>query len=572
MFNECKIHDLTKNVLDGFNATVFAYGQTGSGKTYTMEGYQYDSKLRPVIQDSSSVGIIPRTIKSLFEHVNGVSSKIEYTVYCTFVQLYKEKIFDLLNPAQLKPNSNGLKLRCNLKEDFYVENLFMYKCSTVNEVLYHYHTGIKNKVMASHNLNSASSRSHCILGLTIEGVDSESGGITTSRLQLVDLAGSERVSMTGNEGIALKESIEINKSLFTLRQVISNLCALREGENVFVPYRDSKLTSVLKQSIGGNSFCVMISCLAPSDQFFEENISTLTYATKAGCIYNEPIKNVDPKTKVVKKLRQEISSLQSELQQAYKQIDILTEISKKKGKTPEVSSAPLKSSQTKRPQVNKQSATFDLPQSSPNKTQSSFNPDFANFMLTPELLSEKLHDSVQLIRDLMASNRQLKEILSEITQSRRSLENEVSQLKTENETLLEQLEEAKRHFKNNSDPQSYSKVMELLKEKEELEKRVAQLERENEQVQKFIQPPRNSEWKTKRTVISRKASAEKSRGKDNYNGMRTLLSRPPPSPGPKMTSSFELRPVTMSKEEAMNALSNILNSRASANAKKLAPL
>ena len=157
--------------------------------------------------------------------------------------------------------------------------------------------------MASHNLNSASSRSHCILSLTIEGVDVEGGGIISSKLQLVDLAGSERASLTGNEGLALKESIEINKSLFTLRQVITTLSGCKEGDSSYVPYRDSKLTSLLKQSIGGNSYCLMIACLSPSDIFYEENLSTLAYATKASCISNDPIKNLDPKTKLVKELR-----------------------------------------------------------------------------------------------------------------------------------------------------------------------------------------------------------------------------------------------------------------------------
>lgn len=157
--------------------------------------------------------------------------------------------------------------------------------------------------MASHNLNSASSRAHCLLTLTIEAIDTESGGILTSKLQLVDLAGSERVSMTGNEGVALKESIEINKSLFTLRQVITTLSSIRDGDASHIPYRDSKLTSLLKQSIGGNSYCLMIACLAPSDSYYEENLSTLAYANKAIGISNEPIKNIDPKSKLVKRLR-----------------------------------------------------------------------------------------------------------------------------------------------------------------------------------------------------------------------------------------------------------------------------
>lgn len=228
---------------------------------------------------------------------------MEYTVYCTYLQVYQEKIYDLLNPAQLKPGSPGLKMRWSKHDEFYVENLYVHPCYNATEVLTHFHAGLKNKIMASHNLNSASSRSHCILSLNIEGVDIEGGGIISSKLQLVDLAGSERASLTGNEGLALKESIEINKSLFTLRQVITTLAGSREGESAFVPYRDSKLTSLLKQSIGGNSFCLMIACLCPCDQFYEENLSTLAYATKASCIANDPVKNLDPKSKLVNELR-----------------------------------------------------------------------------------------------------------------------------------------------------------------------------------------------------------------------------------------------------------------------------
>lgn len=128
-----------------------------------------------------------------------------------------------------------------------------------------------------------------------------------SKLQLVDLAGSERTSMTGNEGEAMKESIDINKSLFTLRQVISTLSG--DTSTSFVPYRDSKLTSILKQSIGGNSYCLMLACMAPLDCFFEENLSTLAYASQTAYISNEPVKNFDPKTQVVKKLKSEVEKL-----------------------------------------------------------------------------------------------------------------------------------------------------------------------------------------------------------------------------------------------------------------------
>lgn len=245
--------------------------------------------------------MIPRIAKTLFEEIHKSPKKIEYTVYCTYVQIHKECIYDLLNPAQTKPP--GLKMRWNKQEEFHVENLFMHPCNSHTEILSYYNSGVKNKIMSAHNSNAASSRSHCILSLNIEAMDSESGTILTSKLQLVDLAGSEKVSQTGNEGFALKESIEINKALFTLRQVITTLSNPKEADVSFVPYRDSKLTSLLKQSIGGNSYCLMVACIAPLDSFVEDNLSTLSYATKASCISNAPVKNLDPKTKVIKELR-----------------------------------------------------------------------------------------------------------------------------------------------------------------------------------------------------------------------------------------------------------------------------
>ena len=247
------------------------------------------------------MGLIPRISKSLFEEIRKAPKHMEYTVYCTYIQIYKECIYDLLNPAQIKPP--GLKLRWNKQEEFHVENLFMHPCYSFTEVLGHYNSGIKNKIMSAHNANAASSRSHCILTLNIEAMDSETGTILTSKLQLVDLAGSEKVSQTGNEGPALKESIEINKALFTLRQVITSLGSTKDSEAGFIPYRDSKLTSILKQSIGGNSYCLMIACIAPLDAFLEDNLSTLSYATKASNISNDPVKNMDPKSKVIKELR-----------------------------------------------------------------------------------------------------------------------------------------------------------------------------------------------------------------------------------------------------------------------------
>lgn len=151
--------------------------------------------------------------------------------------------------------------------------------------------------------------------------------MVVSKLQLVDLAGSERSAQTGNTGLAAKESIDINKSLFTLRKVITTLAeAGNKSKMAHVPYRDSKLTSLLKQSLGGNSYCLMIACLSPSDFYVEENISTLNYATKASHISNEPVRNEDPKVMLINELKAKVRSLQNELNQANTHIHMLSEL------------------------------------------------------------------------------------------------------------------------------------------------------------------------------------------------------------------------------------------------------
>ena len=180
------------------------------------------------------------------------------------MQIYNEKIFDLLNPLQLpKQNSQGLRLRWSPKEQFQVENLFVFECKNASEAFDYFYYGLKNKIMASHKLNQASSRSHSILSLRVESTDlMNTENTVVSKIDLVDLAGSERGAQTGNEsGISQKEGIEINKSLFTLRQVISTLAEAQKGdkkEKLHIPYRESKLTCLLKQSIGGNCFCLMV--------------------------------------------------------------------------------------------------------------------------------------------------------------------------------------------------------------------------------------------------------------------------------------------------------------------------
>jgi hypothetical protein len=223
----------------------------------------------------------------------------------------------------------GLRIRWTKKEQFVVENLFVFECAGAEDALELFGQGLQNKVIASHNLNHQSSRSHCIFTLSVETIDpNQLDTVVTSKLQLVDLAGSEKIQATTQT--MAKESIDINKSLFVLRKVITRLSELATGGNQkdaqqqHVPYRDSKLTSLLKHSLGGNSFCLMIACISPSERFLAESLSTLNYATRAASIKNQPTKNVDPKTQLIEALQGKVEALQRELRQANDHIECLT--------------------------------------------------------------------------------------------------------------------------------------------------------------------------------------------------------------------------------------------------------
>jgi len=270
------------------------------------------------MRDTSSeqLGLVPRAVKELFARTERLraASEDEYSVKMSFLQIYQERIYDLLNPATpslaAEEGSPGLRLRWDAAKDrFFVENLFEYECSSADEAFHHYAEGIQRKHMASTAMNVASSRSHTVLVLNLvhrSVIGSEAfldrGSAVrevVSNLCMVDLAGSERAAAT-NEGKAerFKEAVNINQSLFALRRVITALSrrdAGFENSDVHIPYRDSKLTSLLQHAIGGNGYMVMMACLTPSDRYHEENLSTLQYASQAALIKNTPLVQLDPK-------------------------------------------------------------------------------------------------------------------------------------------------------------------------------------------------------------------------------------------------------------------------------------
>ncbi|XP_012267487.1 kinesin-like protein KIF3B [Athalia rosae] len=293
------VRPLVSSVLDGFNGTIFAYGQTGTGKTFTMEGIRADPERR---------GIIPRSFDHIFSHISRTEN-MQYLVRASYLEIYQEEIRDLLHRDQ--------SLRFELKEKpdtgVFVKDLSTSVCKSAAEIQQLMNMGNQNRTIGATNMNEHSSRSHAIFLITIEmGTIGDSAGIRVGRLNLVDLAGSERQSKTGASGERLKEASKINLSLSALGNVIS---ALVDGKTTHIPYRDSKLTRLLQDSLGGNSKTIMVANIGPASYNYDESLTTLRYANRAKNIKNKPRINEDPKDALLRQYQEEINRLKEKLAQ-----------------------------------------------------------------------------------------------------------------------------------------------------------------------------------------------------------------------------------------------------------------
>lgn len=291
---------LVDSVLQGFNGTIFAYGQTGTGKTYTMEGVRGDPEKR---------GVIPNSFDHIFTHISR-SQNQQYLVRASYLEIYQEEIRDLLSKDQTK----RLELKERPDTGVYVKDLSSFVTKSVKEIEHVMNVGNQNRSVGATNMNEHSSRSHAIFVITVEcsevGLDGENH-IRVGKLNLVDLAGSERQAKTGAQGERLKEATKINLSLSALGNVIS---ALVDGKSTHIPYRDSKLTRLLQDSLGGNAKTVMVANVGPASYNVEETLTTLRYANRAKNIKNKPRVNEDPKDALLREFQEEIARLKAQLE------------------------------------------------------------------------------------------------------------------------------------------------------------------------------------------------------------------------------------------------------------------
>ncbi|XP_068041593.1 kinesin-like protein KIF6 isoform X3 [Anomalospiza imberbis] len=291
-------------VLAGYNGTIFAYGQTGSGKTFTITGGA---------ERYSDRGIIPRTLSYIFDQLQKDSSKV-YTTYVSYLEIYNECGYDLLDPRHEAFRMEDLP-KVTIMEDsdqnIHLKNLSLQQATNEEEALNLLFLGDTNRMIAETPINQASSRSHCIFTIHISSKEPGSATIRCSKLHLVDLAGSERVAKTGIGGHLLTEAKYINLSLHYLEQVI---IALSEKNRSHIPYRNSMMTSVLRDSLGGNCMTTMIAMLAMDKRNIDESISTCKFAQRVALIKNEAVLNqeIDPRLMIIQ-LKKEIQDLKDEL-------------------------------------------------------------------------------------------------------------------------------------------------------------------------------------------------------------------------------------------------------------------
>ncbi|NXN17949.1 KIF4 protein, partial [Indicator maculatus] len=299
---------LIRGIFKGYNATVLAYGQTGSGKTFSMGGaYTANQEHEP------SVGVIPRVIKLLFKEKEQ-RQEWEFVLKVSYLEIYNEDILDLLCPSRER---SPISIREDPKQGIKIVGLTERKVSSAQDTVSCLEQGNNSRTVASTAMNSQSSRSHAIFTICIDQQKkNDKNSSFHSKLHLVDLAGSERQKKTKAEGDRLKEGININRGLLCLGNVISALGDENKKAG-FVPYRDSKLTRLLQDSLGGNSHTLMIACVSPADSNVEETLNTLRYADRARKIKNKPIVNVDPQAAELHHLKQQVQQLQVLLLQAH---------------------------------------------------------------------------------------------------------------------------------------------------------------------------------------------------------------------------------------------------------------
>ena len=438
------------SVLEGYNSTIFAYGQTGTGKTFTMEGFTYNNM-------DNSRGIIPRTIESIFSYIESNNNKnTKFIIRAAYLQIYNEMINDLLKPENTNKN---LSIREDKQKGLYVDDLSEWAVRGPSDIYTLLQRGAQCREVGNTFMNDVSSRSHAVFMITVEQLISSNNGrqITKiGKLNLVDLAGSERTRITGATGKQLQESIKINKSLSALGNVINALTDTKERKHI--PYRDSKLTRLLEDSLGGNCKTTMIATISPAHCSFNESLSTLNFAKRAKNIKNRPVINEDiDHNGLIHQYENELKKIRKELEEKNKIIELNEEILKMKNREEKEKIDAIKAYETtsrqlliEREEKQKLEAKIELMNLQMIKGGEKIEetPQFKNALLELEKDFEKRILEIQKEKEQIEDSKSQVEAYNKLLYQQRDIMNSLSVALNEKEEVINELTKNKYELEN----------------------------------------------------------------------------------------------------------------------------
>ena len=422
------VYPAVNSILEGYNSTILAYGQTGTGKTYTMEGFDFDYL-------NENRGMIPRTIDDIFTFIEKNSdSNTTFIIRSTYLQIYNEQISDLL-----KPEKKNLSIREDKKKGLYVESLSEWAVRSPKDVYTLLERGENNRAKANTHMNDVSSRSHAVFSIQVEQMSNINGeqSIKIGKLNLVDLAGSERIKISGATGKQLEESKKINKSLSALGNVIYALTDPKKNKHI--PYRDSKLTRLLENSLGGNCKTTMIAMISPAENSFNESYSTLNFAKRAKSIKNKAVVNEDiDHNALIRQYESELKKLKKELEEKdnmLKNNNFLIELQEQKKEAERDKNEAIQALEE---------ASIKYLQERDEKKKLESKIELMNFQLIPGGTKINIEDTPQfqtlLKKNIILLEKDFNEKLSEIEQERKEIQASKEQVDSYNKLILKQNE------------------------------------------------------------------------------------------------------------------------------------
>ncbi len=427
---------IVDSIFQGYNGTVFAYGQTGCGKTFTMMG---------IVTDPNLKGIIPNAFSHIFGFIKTEGESKKFLVRCSFVEIYNEEIRDLLGDSTKK-----LDIKENPKKGTYVRDLTYINIKDSNDIEKCLAKGNKNRHVGQTSMNDQSSRSHSLFTVYLEieekGQDGN-GRIKSGKLNLVDLAGSERVGKTNATGQTFDEGKKINLSLTALGSVIDALSSNRK----YIPYKDSKLTRLLADSLGGNTKTVMFANISPASYNYDETLGTLRYASRAKLIKNAPKVNEDPKDALLKQYEEEIKALKEKLANGGEMPGEIEEIEEYEEEEEENENNDLDNKEEKKTKIKK-------------KISKVYKGDFVQVIDDPEKVA--LMKKIAELEKNMIDNKKLEkaEVNIKKSLSKDELEKRIKEQEEENRKFKEYRE---KQMKENAEIEAKMEKLRIQKEKEE---------------------------------------------------------------------------------------------------------